>query len=344
MPKLTCYHLTLPHGLHIGRGVENLAETHAHVPSDSLFAALLDVSQTLGFRMDSFIQSDGKGAPAFRVTSAFPFAGRIRFYPMPVDLNAVFSSARIEEFGAGKNIKKIRYFSEALFEQWCGGNQLDGELEEKDGEWGCKTSLQNGAVWLTNAEKRGLPETLWAMQTLPRVTVDRINSAPTLFQSERVFFSNGCGLWFGAVGDVSNLPGILETLGEGGLGGERTSGYGSFTCAVEGEKDFLDPSSDGRTYLLSRYHPCGESEINSLKRDGSAYRLESVGGWLKTLEGAAQRRKRVWMLCEGSLIAGNPQGDAPDVRPTYSNPAGDVTHPVFRPGFAVGIQAPHFGS
>lgn len=338
MPVLKPLHLTFPHGLHVGRGVQHLAQTYAHVPSDTLFAALLDVSRMMGIDLGKLITPDGSRAPAFRITSAFPLAGEVRFYPMPLDLDVVFSPAQTHEFGAGKSIKKVRYFSEKLVEQWLETGCLDGEIKkDRNGEWVCKTSIQNGALWLTQEEKKGLPETVWAMETLPHVTVDRITSAPNMFQSERAVFTTECGLWFGAIGDMTLLPKLLNTLGESGLGGERSSGYGMFTFKEDAKKDFQDSPGGMSTYLLSRYYP-NDSEIGSLKMDGSAYRLDAVGGWLRTPDGAAQRRKRVWMLCEGSLIHGTPQGMAPDVRPNYQNPNGDVPHPVFRPGFAVGLQ------
>ena len=340
MPPLNPFHLTFPHGLHIGRGVENLATTYAYIPSDTLFAALLDVSRMLGIDMDGLIQADGKRAPAFRITSAFPFAGGVRFYPMPVDLNAVFSPDLIKESGTGKIFTKIGYFSEKLVEQWLAGNWLDHEVERKNGEWRCKTAIQNGALWLTEAEQKGLPGTVWAIQTSPRLTVDRSTSRSFFFQSDRVVFAQECGLWFGAIGEVSHIRQLLSPLGEGGLGGERSSGYGGFAYHEQVAKDFPEPTLDGRTYLLSRYHP-SSSEIIALQRNESMYKLVAVGGWFKSPVGVAQMRKRIWMCCEGSLIAGKPYGNAPNVRPTQQNHDSDVPHPVFRPGFAVGLNAPH---
>jgi CRISPR-associated protein Csm4 len=362
MPQLTIYHLTFPRGLHIGAGgVESLEDTLETIPSDTLFAALLDTAAHLGWEVSRLLPQNG--APAFRVTSAFPFAGGVRFYPKPVDLRELFSPEKIKDFGAGKNIKKIRYLSEALLERARKGETLDKELKkDSEGEWACKFSLQGGAFWLTEAEMSVLPESMrfytekvngeeqkkerssealgrqkvFETQTAPRVTVDRVNSASNLFQSERVLFSEGCGLWFGAAGQVENLSHLLTVLGDSGLGGERTAGYGHFTYYKQ--RDAL-PFDDSPTcaYLLSRWHP-KEGEMAWLK--DSAYKLEAVDGWLRTPENAAaQRRKRVWMVAEGSLIAGNPQGDAPDVKPEYDAKSGEtIEHPVYRPGFALALD------
>lgn len=362
MPQLTIYHLTFPRGLHIGAGgVESVEDSRETAPSDTLFAALLDTWRHLGRDVKEILPE--AGAPVFKVTSAFPFAGGVRFYPKPVDLRELFSLDRIKDFGAGKNIKKIRYLSEELLERASKGNFLDDELKkDSDGEWACKFSLQGGAFWLTEDEKDKLPERIrlftekvngeerkkerpieavmrqkvFEKQTAPRVTVDRVSSASNLFQSERVLFNAGCGLWFGAVGQVGNLPCLLTALGDAGLGGERAAGYGHFTFAETDPIPRNLPDPQTCACLLSRWHPKAE-ETPLLKN--SAYKLEAVEGWLRAPGNAAQRRKRLWLAAEGSLIAGNPQGGAVDVRPEYDAKNGEtIEHPVYRPGFAVALD------
>lgn len=361
MPQLTIYHLTFPHGIHIGAGgVESVTDSRESVPSDTLFAALLNTAVHLGWDVSRLLPENG--APALRVTSAFPFAGGVRFYPKPVDLRELFSEDRIKEFGAGKNIKKIRYLSELLIECARKGKYLDNELKkDSKGEWTCKFSLQGGALWLTEDEIKQLPENIltyeekgqkkerpietvmhqkvYETQPAPRVTVDRVNAAPNLFQSERVTFSQGCGLWFGlAQNSISpaEFENLLTVLGDSGLGGERSVGYGHFQWERAGEISFDDPASCA--YLLSRWHP-KEDEVTLLQQN-SAYKLEAVEGWLGTPENAAaQRRKRVWLVAEGSLIAGNPKGDAVDVKPEYDAKSGEtIPHPVYRPGFALALD------
>jgi CRISPR-associated protein Csm4 len=362
MPQLTIYHLTFPHGLHIGTGgVESVEESLEYVPSDTLFAAMLDAWRHLGNNVQALLPDDGD--PAFRVTSAFPFAGGVRFYPKPIDLRELFTPNRLRELGAGKNIKKIRYLSERLIERARTGEFLDDELkQDKEGEWACKYSLQGGALWLSQSEMALLPESIryyhekvngedkkkerpveavlrqkvYESQTAPRVTVDRISSASNLFQSERVLFNEGCGLWFGAVGQIEDLSYILSSLRDTGLGGERTAGYGHFTHEPKGTLSLAAPPT--YAYLLSRWHPKSD-EANLLKSINSAYELEVVEGWLRTPDNAAaQRRKRMWLVAEGSLIDGNPQGNAPDVKPEYPDCQEVFPHGVYRPGFALALD------
>jgi CRISPR-associated protein Csm4 len=347
MPPRTLYHLAFPHGFHIGcGGVESVEETLDYAPSDTLFAAIFDTAVHLGEDPQWLLKE-------LRITSAFPFAGKVRFYPKPVDLRALFSEAMLKKEGAGKRIKKIRFISEKLIEKAASGDALDDLLfpDDEDEEPKAGIALQGGAYWLLDEEVDHLPakmrlssdkrfalrrKTVSTAQTSPRVTVDRVNSAPNLFQSERIKFNEGCGLWFGADGQVDELPRILSALGDAGLGGERTAGYGVFTYSKDEPRSF-PMHQGGRSFLLSRWHPANLDEIAMLKNSESAYKLASISGWLRTPGAAAQRRKRVWMIAEGSLIAGSPQGDAAKVEPDY-NGSTNIAHHVYRAGFAVTLD------
>jgi len=189
---------------------------------------------------------------------------------------------------------------------------------------------------------------------VPRVTVDRINSASEIFHAGRVTFAPGCGLWFGVawhrpqdrVGNTNltyheAFARALDLLADDGLGGERSTGYGAFTHDQEKEPlSLADPTPGGLALLLSRYHPQPKELPAALAGDKTAYELISVGGWLRSWDGAAQRRKRLWLVAEGSVVRAvgpGPWGDLVDVRPTYGSPAGDLPHPVWRYGLALGV-------
>lgn len=357
MPVLNLYHLKFPRGIHIGRGgVESLEDTLDYVPSDTLFAALIDTWVYLGREVSELLPE--MTTPVIKVTSAFPYAGEVRFYPRPMDLRVLFSKSALQREGGGKRLKKIRYLSEKLLLKAADGEKLDRYLfpedEFEDPEEG--NCLQGGAFWLLKEEEKSLPlvwqvpesrrwtlrrKSIYSFQTIPRVTVDRINAAPNLFHSERIVFSEDCGLWFGVMGQSSDFPHLLTALGESGLGGERTAGYGHFSWVEKGSLNL--PEVGDFTYLLSRWHPAA-NEVGLLKNKGSSYKLEAVGGWLRSSQpAAAQRRKRVWMVAEGSLIEGHPCGEAIDVAPEYEDqdkPGSylrSLSHPVYRAGFAVNM-------
>lgn len=366
MPNLIPYHLTFHSGLRVGTHGVNLEETQALIPSDTLFSAIVDAWRRTGGAPADFVAPfvDQPPYPPFLLTSAFPFAGQVRFFPMPVDLTRIFSHEALGE--RGKQIKRIRFLSQCLFKQALKGELLDAMLfpENEYAEPKQGVALQGGTIWLTVKEVKRLPKKfqrpegrghalrrlkVWDMSSVPRVTVNRINSASNIFHAGRTTFDNGCGLWFGVqwldpdapVGDGDSYRRAfqltLSMLQDDGLGGERSTGYGAFTWAESGSVSLPDPAPGRPAWLLSRYHPRAEELPASLTAEHSAYQLVSVGGWLRSPDGPAMRRKRLRMVVEGGQVAlpALPAGDVSDVRPTYENPAGDLSHPVYRYGLAL---------
>lgn len=366
MPDLTVYRLAFPGGLHVGmRGLE-LAESSVSVPSDTLFAALLDAHCRAGGKVDDWL-IDGPDREAAtrdcpcRITSAFPYAGKVLFFPMPVPAQAFFSNDLLKT--RRKDVKRINFVSEGVLRRMLDGESLDEWLFPADNkaEPQAGVALEGGALWLTGRECEHLPlsfrqdaktgrpippralsrHRVYAEAVLPRVTVDRINAASTIFHAGQAAFAAGCGLWFGLAG--ATPPGFaqaLHTLSEDGLGGGRSIGYGAFIYGRSQPLTLPDPPPGGAGLLLSRYHPRAE-DVKGLQHPQAAYALASVAGWLRTWDGAAQRRRRLWLVREGSVVClygGGPWGEVVDVRPTYENPAGDLPHPVWRSGLALAVS------
>lgn len=353
MPLLTIFHLTLPNGFHIGTGgVESVEESLAYIPSDTLYAALIDTWRQMGRNIFDILPPTD--TPLFKITSAFPRAGEVRFFPMPVDLRQIFTKTLLQGERSKKGLKEIRYFSEGLLRKAASGEYLDEFLfpENEYDDPSIGIALQGGKLWMLAEEVKNLPadwrfssdnhwllrrRTVFASQNIPRVSIDRISSTTNLFQSERVMYTKDCGLWFGAIEQQSILSELLTILGSSGIGGERSVGYGHFSFFSPGTVSLPEPQTCA--YLLSRWHPRPE-EITLLKNIDAAYKLEAVEGWLRTLdEAAAQRRKRVWLVSEGSLIMGNPQGEAVNVAPDYNQQSGQtITHAVYRCSFALTLD------
>lgn len=359
------YDLTFPSGVHVGTRGVNLEETQAGIPSDTLFAALVDTWRRLGESPDEFAAPfvAEPPEPPFLLSSAFPFAGEVRFFPAPVNLAHYFAPETVK--ARAKDIKRIQFLSEALFRKVLQRERLDEWLFPPDAfaEPERGVALQGGRLWLTLEEVTGLPAPLqrrkgqyhalrrlsvWASTRVPRVTVDRISSTSTIFHAGRTTFSPGCGLWFGVVWldperRIGEIPfreawaRAFRTLAEDGIGGERSVGYGIFEWR-EGTPFVLPETTPNRpAVLLSRYHPRPEELPQALNGENVAYRLTSVAGWLRSPDGAAQRRKRVYLLDAGSTIAwpGLPAGNVVDVRPDYPAAEGSLPHPVYRYGLAL---------
>lgn len=364
MAELTVYRLTFRSGLHLGARGVNLEESAEHVPSDTLFAALVDAVLRLSGGGEALAEPFARGDPPFLLTSAFPFAGSVRFFPMPVPLDRWFAPETLRK--RSKELKKIRFVSEALFRRMLAGERMDDWIfpDREDVEPTRGVALQRGTFWLTVEETGGLPDrmqvdpetrkpvtpralrhhSVFKPHQVPRVTLDRVTSASNIFHAGRVAFSPGCGLWFGVRWhrDDSVLRDLflraLAVLGDDGLGGERTVGYGGFAWTEEGPLTLPDPTDGSLLWLLSRYHP-RPAELPAALTESPGYALTAVAGWLRTWQGAAQRRQRLWLVAEGSLIRAvgpGPWGDITDVRPRYRNPQGDLPHPVWRYGFALG--------
>ncbi len=371
MPVLTPFDLSFRGGLHLGTRGVNMEEAGVSLPSDTLFAAMLDAWRRTGGAPEAFVAPFAAEPPdpPLLLSSAFPFAGTVRFFPMPVDAARLFSAGPLRN--RGKAIRRIRYLSEHLLRLALSGQRLDEWLfpEDEYKEPATGVALQGGALWLTLEEITQLPKQMrrekgqvhalrhlkvTASSRVPRVTVDRINSASTIFHVGRTAFAPGCGLWFGvqwqradatvAGMEVSYRDAVAQSLGllsDDGLGGERSTGYGSFAFRPGDALDLPAPLPGQPALLLSRYHPRPTELPVSLADPRSAYSLTAVAGWLRSPDGAAQRRKQLHLVQEGSIICppGYPAGDVANVKPDYDETAGELPHDVYRYGLALAVDA-----
>jgi len=375
MPELTPYTLQFKGGLHVGTRGVNLEEAGISIPSDSLFAAILSTLRLAGENVKDF--ADAYVAdPPFLLTSAFPYAGGVRFYPMPADAARLFGPAAAATLG--KKLGKVAWFSEGLLREALKKGNLDYWLFPDSDTEPPKTGarLQGYSLWLKVDEIASLPtdiqkdfareekhrhalarQTVWKAMRVPRVTIDRHTSAANIFHAGKVEFAEGCGLWFGVHWRKPEaeyagrkfkdaLERTLKMMQDDGVGGERTTGYGAFTLA-DGKAPIAfsnEVKPGGLAYLLSRYHPHGDEALTALNDPRAAYRLTPVAGWLHTYDGVSQRRKRVFLVEEGGLIRSGQgvMGDVADVRPEYNGAPG-VDHPVYRNGLALALAWPAEG-
>ena len=355
-------------GFHFGqRGVSQ--EESAPCPSaDTLFAAMI---ARLAARAPAAVEplmegfprwlggdDERAGAPPFLISSAFPFAGEVRFFPKP-ERDAPAGTGDAVDPKAAKRLKRVAYVSEHIFRALLEGGAL--------GDWADRAlALQDGQLWAAPDECDALPEgwcagrehepgmlRAWSVEKRPRVTIDRLTNASNIFHSGCTVYAQGCGMWFAIQWRDPDrmvagrsvrawLEQTLDDLAETGLGGLRAAGMGACTFTVD-ERPLPLPDPDGASWVtLSRYHP-RPHEVGCLKSVSAAYRIVTVGGWVRVEGGSDQRRIPVQMLAEGSVLgpAGpGPFGDVVDARPRYGNPDGDVNHPVWRYGlaFPVGMR------
>jgi len=340
-------------GFHFGqRGLEQ-ESSGEHCPSDTLFAALVATLAGLegNAGVTAFTAPFEAGQPPFLLTSLFPRAGDIPLLPLPRRrLNLT------PQRGQRKLLKRLRYVSPQVFGAILAGENMDTYATPQ----GQGRFLQSGQVWLSAEEQRALPEAwrklsrevlheqrVWRASAVDRVTIDRASSTSGVFRIGRTVYAPGCGLWLGvqwpsSVDSAANerLETLLTHLGDQGLGGERSVGYGQFRLAAASFALDL-PGADGAHALtLSRYLP-GPDELPTTLGAEAAYGLVGVVGWLNSPAGRARRRRSSRMLTEGSILhvggRAGPWGRLVDVQPV-----GWEAHPVWRYGYAcpVGVKLP----
>jgi CRISPR-associated protein Csm4 len=326
---------------HFGRHGLGQEETGSWMTSDSLFAALsASLAASEGpDALAGWMRLFSNGTPALVLSSVFPRAGAVRFFPTPLRYGRTGAEGSIP----AKTIKKIRFVSETIFRAVLSGTNL---VELFDGG----RLLQGGQVLISAGEVSSLPAGLkspdaviYKIDRRPRVAIARITSESNLYHTGQVTFSEGCGLWF-AVRWLNPEPDqrtrfaqMLTILGDAGLGGERSSGFGGAEFQNTGALDLPDPSG-GPWVTLSRYLPAAD-ETGALLSENAAYALEAVGGWIQSPGMKSERRRSINMLVEGSVLGRLDKpvpGQLVDVQPDYAGTQ-PVGHPVWRSGFALGV-------
>ncbi len=348
------YRLAPRTAFHFGlRGV-GVEETATFCPADTLFSALCltlrewesDGNQELEAWLEGFPPLSESGPP-LRLSSAFPYAGEVLFFPKPrVPANLPAETRQTK----AKELKKIDYVSQGILKAWLAQTDLNAQVDDD-------LFLHGGRVWVTRDELGELEafrdsgtkeHRMWATQTRPRVTVDRATSRSSIYQAGVVGFRPGAGLFTlvefldGEVEEArERLSAQLEVLGHSGLGGERSSGYGQFEPKKPQPFDGFG-AADGELFLtLAPYHPTpAEVEAGVLGAD-AAYELLTRRGWVGSPEGLHLRRRPVRLLGEGSVLHDVGQtsyGDLADVTPREGGEA-MLSHRVWRYGIAFPVPA-----
>lgn len=323
---------------HFGQHGLGQEQTLTTMPSDSLFAALVNrlAVSAGGAAVDAFVQPFTERKPPFALSSTFPFAGSVLFFPVPFE--AVGATAKEED---AKEFKRVQFVSEKLFRQLIDGKNLAEVYRD---------AHKLGKSFLYDAsEKDGLPPAvregktpILSVETRPRVTLGRAAQNSAIYFTGSVSYAEECGLWFGVFWHQENetrkkqVGSLLAELGDSGLGAERSVGFGA--CKITQQETITLPDAEGKPWVsLSRYLP-HKDEINLLH--GGAYKIISVSGWLDSPVKRGQRRRTVNLLAEGATLraAGSAiPGDMVDVSPLYNgiNPLG---HAVYRSGFALAVE------
>ncbi len=365
MAAMKLFKLAPRAAFHFGQRGVGVEGTQVFCHADTLFSALcltmreLDPggSTALTGLLERFPrQGHSTGPPPFRLTSAFPYAGDVLFFPKPLAPGKLTQETSQDH---GKTLKEVEFVSQGIFTAWLNNEALDGYLKEDE------NFLHGGDLWVMPAERQTLEAfrnedtgqiQLWKSDPVPRVTVDRVTSRSAVYQAGRVRYRRvklekdselRAGLWVlvDRLGDeqVGWLTNLFTVLGDSGIGGERSAGYGQFD--LEGPTDFAGfgiQGRDERWLTLAPYHPRpDEVGADGVLGEDCAYKLLIRRGWVASPEGMSFRRPLVRMLGEGSVLhhpvagARENYGDLADATPEVMDPAeGNTGHKVWRYGIA----------
>ncbi len=330
-----------------GLGMECSAITW---PSDSLFAALVArlAARESPDAVEAGMRPFEEGDPPFLLTSTFPAVfppeGKpVLFFPVP--LTARRPTGKPPSAVRPKDLKRVRFVSEGVYRALLAGKTLAGVYPQaqRAGQGALLLAAEDWARLPSAWRREGEGLTLWQVTKRPRVTVGRTDNRSNLFHVGAVHYREGAGLWFGVLWRhddafwAARFQGLLEDLGESGLGAERSVGYGQAALKPLGDLELPDPRADGPWTLLSRYWPRAD-EMPALQKERAAYELVRVGGWV---DGVGQRRRVLHMVAEGAVLGSlrhpGPYGAVADVRPRYPADPDPLGHAVYRYGYALAV-------
>lgn len=321
MSKFWIYKLKSYSFFHFGEQGIGIEETEEFFHSDSLFSAFCCAWREIKGKkgLEQMLEMFNKNPP-FILSSAFPFAGEILFFPKPL-----LPLTDLKDF----ETKYIRFISQTILEALLNAEELSIYATKEN-------LIQDGILWISEEERKKLPtERIWKRDLVPRVTIDRRNSFSIYFEAGFLRFSQNCGLFF-LLKPLSQdslilVEEALNYLKDAGIGGERSIGYGQFHYEKR-EIELKTPPSAQAFITLSLYHPTKEEVEAGILYSPASYRILERRGWICSPERKNQRRRSIRMLVEGSFFTGSSDkfyGDLVDLTPQKIQ-----GHKVYRYGYA----------
>jgi CRISPR type III-A-associated RAMP protein Csm4 len=290
--------------------------------SDSLYAAVSSAMARLDL-LEAWLDATARAErPAVRFSSCFPFQGETRFVAPPRNLWPPSASSKVRWKGA-------RFIPMSLVESLAAGRGVS------DDAW----AIDVPSECLVPAGDASGP---FRVSVRSSAAVDRDGAGVASHSTACLEFPPDSGLWaLAAFGDEEaretwkpRLAGALRLLGDSGIGGERSRGWGRAEVDIA---DFDPPSlgGEGETgwWLLSLFHP---SPADSIDWQRGHYSVTTRGGRIESNAGWGQPKRATRMVTEGSVLmaAVEPRGSAADVAPE------GFPHPVYRAGFALAVRVP----
>ncbi len=321
-------HFTSP--LHLGvDGIDGQEKVEEMLRSDTIFSAIMS---NWGLLFDDDVESLC-GNPPFTVSSAFPFIGEQRFYPVPI---GIFDEIIKENKEDKKFWKKLDFIPETYIKMFLKNGKVSrDELmklksfirdeESRDIKTGVGMYRDSRLAYRAGSER-------------PRLGIDRLSSSvkeDAFFYSRDVVFNKDAGLFFLAEfsqeADQVKFDAVMRLLGDNGIGADRSIGRGQFEFSKE-EID-LKTANNGKTgYLLSCYLP-GREEVEEGVLENSIYNLIFRSGYVYDYRMRNTRKQRLIMLSEGAIVSHIGRNGGIVARVCNKDKM-DIPHNVYRNGKA----------
>jgi CRISPR-associated protein Csm4 len=282
------------------------------IHSDTLFSGI--VNQWVRISDDKstkqFISDMQHDPPCLTLSSAFPYIFDEYYLPTPYDTGGLYA----------EKLKEIPFLELSDF-----------------------IDLAHGAFERIGSKplRNPLPR-LMSRFVSPRVTIDRINTSTNIFEERGSMIREGAGLYFlielkdTALKDKMEL--CIRLLGESGIGGDRSIGFGQFEPEFVRADDvpdwanlFKQKLDDHTYYTLSLCCPKDAKEA----KEAISYAILPRDGWTFSNSSTKQMKRRTCrMFSEGSLFRRALVGKLADVTPTDFRPE----HSVYRYGLGMMIE------
>jgi CRISPR-associated protein Csm4 len=314
-------HFTSP--LHLSKGKSVLDESfdvlHSDTLKSALFVCALELGLTTGDDAKSFLES-------FTISSAFPFVGKELFFPKPEWISKALTDSLAED--NKKKFKKVHFIGQTSFEEL-----LDGSLTGLNA-----ACFKNTKYYTQNSISENQPFT---SETVQQVVVSRTydEEGSNTFYTERLYFNEGCGLYFilnvpDAKRDIINAA--LMLLGDNGIGSDKSVGNGQFEFKGFESFDFQEAKDAKHQIALSLYCPTEKEIKDEAFLNDSAYSLIKRGGYIANPDNfnhSTLRKKSIVMFTEGSVFPSSKTlvGDVKDLKPDMPT----VEHSIWRDGRAL---------
>jgi CRISPR-associated protein Csm4 len=318
--KVYIYKLQFQGSTHFGDTGIDLENVCEWVTSDTLFSALVNALYSIkGSDAATEFVDNFKETPPFIMSSLFLYSRDSFYLPRPLADDGIAPELKKS---MGKELKKIKWLNADGFLKWIKGDITVDDIKTMHSE-----------------QEKYKKE--FTIEIRPRVTLDRTTQNSSIYHAGYVYFKEDAGLYglvaFNDSTAKDKFQLLLKSLGEIGLGGEKTYGCGMYKIEplqeVSGSLRSLMEGHADRFTLLSLYHP-SDNEQTAIADSLVAYDVTRKKGWISSGRYALPlKRKSVGFFTEGSVLKKQLKGCLVDVTPDAVS-SEMLNHKVYRYGYA----------